>query len=194
MLRIDRSVTPTMAKAPTLATWELDQLRTIEDVVRLGHLQTVERGRLTFADGSVAVAPDAVVVHCAADALRNPGRVPVWRPEAITLQVIRAGFPSFGAAVTGYVEATRDDDAEKNRICPPSQLRELVAGLGEDDRLRLPQRRVLLGRGRHQGVVRPGWRSTRHAPHPGMRRRRPSPTSPSVSRGTPRRAWPGSPS
>ena len=30
MLRIDTSVTPTMAKTPTLATWELDRLRTIE--------------------------------------------------------------------------------------------------------------------------------------------------------------------
>ena len=30
MLRIDRSVTPTMAKTPTLAQWELDRLRTIE--------------------------------------------------------------------------------------------------------------------------------------------------------------------
>ena len=42
MLRIDRSVTPTMAKTPTLAQWELDRLRTIEHVVRLGHLQHVE--------------------------------------------------------------------------------------------------------------------------------------------------------
>jgi hypothetical protein len=120
MLRIDRTVTPTMAKTPTLATWELDQLRTLENVVRLGHIQTVERGRLTLTDGSVTVAPDAVVVHCAADGLKYPGRVPVWQPEVITLQAIRAGFPSFGAAVTGYIEATRDDDDEKNRICSPS--------------------------------------------------------------------------
>ncbi|MFE6648111.1 NAD(P)-binding protein, partial [Nocardioides sp. NPDC057772] len=34
MLRIDPSVMPTMAKAPTLATWELEQLRTLENVVR----------------------------------------------------------------------------------------------------------------------------------------------------------------
>ena len=121
MLRIDRTVTPTMAKAPTLATWELDQLRTVENVVRRGHLQTVDRGRLTFADGSVAVAKDALVVHCAAYGLKYPARVPVWRPEAITLQAIRAGFPAFAAALTGYVEATRDDDDEKNRLCPPSQ-------------------------------------------------------------------------
>jgi hypothetical protein len=33
---------------------------------------------------------------------------------------VRAGFPCFGAAVSGYVEATVDDDTEKNRLCPPS--------------------------------------------------------------------------
>lgn len=122
MLRVDRSVTPTMAKAPTLGVWELELLRTIEHVVRHGHLAAVERGRLVFADGTVVgIADDAVVVHCAADALRNPPLVPVWGPETITLQPVRAGFPCFGAAVIGYVEATRSDDAEKNRLCPPSR-------------------------------------------------------------------------
>ena len=120
MLRIDRSVMPTMAKTPTLATWELDQLRTIEDVVRRGHIQSVDRGRLAFADGTVAIADDAVVVHCAADGLKYPPLVPLWRPEDITVQPIRAGFPCFGAALAGYVEATRTDDDEKNRLCPPT--------------------------------------------------------------------------
>lgn len=120
MLRVDRTVLPTMAKAPTLATWELEQLRTLENVVRRGHLKTVDRGKLSFADGSVAVAEDALVVHCAADGLKYPPLVPVWRPEGITLQAIRAGFPCFGAALVGYVEATRHDDEEKNRLCPPT--------------------------------------------------------------------------
>ncbi len=120
MLRIDRRVTPEMAKTPTLALWELEQLRTLENVVRRGHLRAVDRGKLTFADGSVAVADDALVVHCAADGLKYPPLVPVWQPETITLQPIRAGFPCFGAALIGYVEATRTDDDEKNRLCPPS--------------------------------------------------------------------------
>jgi hypothetical protein len=120
MLRIDRSVTPTMARAPTLATWELDELRTIENVVRLGHVESVARGKLELKEGSVSIADDAVVVHCAAYGLKNPPLLPVWRPEDITLQPIRAGFPCFGAAVTGYVEATRSDDDERNRLCPPS--------------------------------------------------------------------------
>ena len=120
MLRIDRSVTPTMAKAPTLGTWELDQLRTIENVVRRGHIDSVSRGRIDLAEGSVAVADDALVVNCAADGLKNPPLVPIWGPEVITLQPVRAGFPCFGAAIAGYVEATRDDDGEKNRLCAPS--------------------------------------------------------------------------
>jgi hypothetical protein len=120
MLRIDRSVVPTMAKAPTLASWELDRLRTIENVVRRGHLEGVDRGTLTFADGSVSVADDALVVHCAADGLKYPPLLPVWSTAAITLQPIRTGFPCFGAALVGYVEATRQDDAEKNRLCPPT--------------------------------------------------------------------------
>jgi hypothetical protein len=71
--------------------------------------------------GAVAVADDALVVHCAADGLKYPPIVPVWTPEAITVQPVRAGFPCFGAAVIGYVEATRDDDEVKNRLCPPSR-------------------------------------------------------------------------
>jgi hypothetical protein len=127
MLRIDPTVMPTMAKTPTLATWELEQLRTLENVVRRGHIGYVDHGKLIFGDGKVAIADDALVVHCAADGLKYPPLVPVWRPEAITLQPIRAGFPCFGAAVAGYVEATRSEDTEKNRLCPPSPFPDSLA-------------------------------------------------------------------
>ncbi|MEU1970115.1 NAD(P)-binding protein [Microbacterium sp. NPDC019599] len=120
MLRIDPTVTPTMAKTPTLATWELDLVRTIEDVVRRGHLRSVGPGRLSFADGDVRVPAESLVVHCAAEGLKYPGLRPIWTPEAITPQTVRVGFPCFGAALAGYVEAARDDDGEKNRICRPS--------------------------------------------------------------------------
>src|SRR3954471_12513337 len=59
MLRIDRSVMPTMAKSPTLAEWELERLRTIENVVRLGHIQRVDQGRMTLSGGAGALAPAA---------------------------------------------------------------------------------------------------------------------------------------
>ncbi|SFS13685.1 hypothetical protein SAMN04487846_2754 [Microbacterium sp. cf046] len=120
MLRIDRAVTPTMAKTPTLATWELELVRTIDDVIRRGHLLAVAGSRLVFADGDVRIPADALVVHCAAEGLKYPGLRPIWTPEAITPQPVRVGFPCFGAALAGHVEAVRDDDAEKNRVCRPS--------------------------------------------------------------------------
>ncbi len=120
MLRIDRRVTPTMAKTPTLAQWEMERLRVVHNVVRKGHVRRVERGRLVLDGGSVRIPVDAVVVHCAADGLRRPPVIPLWGADAITLQPIRAGFPCFGAALAGYVEATRDDDDAKNEICAPT--------------------------------------------------------------------------
>jgi hypothetical protein len=122
MLRIDRDVVPTMAKTPTLGEWELELLRTIEDVVRLGRVKHVTRREIVLDDGSVTLEPDSLVVHCAASGLQYPPLVPVWGPDKIRLQTIRVGFPCFCAALAGYVEATRDDDRERNRLCPPNTL------------------------------------------------------------------------
>jgi hypothetical protein len=120
MLRVDPDVTPTMAKTPTLGTWELDLLRTIDDVVRLGHIKEVTSREIVLDGGRVPLVSGALVVHCAASGLRYPPLVPVWGPDSIRLQTIRVGFPCFCAALAGYVEATRDDDRERNRLCPPN--------------------------------------------------------------------------
>ena len=122
MLRIDTGLTPTMAKTPTLGTWELDLLRTVERVVRLGHIRSVSASEIVFQHGVVPLQPGALVVHCAASGLQYPPLVPVWSPDKIRLQTIRAGFPTFCAALAGYVEATRDDDRERNRVCPANSL------------------------------------------------------------------------
>ncbi|MFP5318737.1 MAG: pyridine nucleotide-disulfide oxidoreductase [Acidimicrobiia bacterium] len=122
MLRIDTNVIPRMAKTPTLGTWELDLLRTIENVVRLGHIKYVTSREIVLDHGSLPLAPGSLIVHCAASGLQYPPLVPVWNPDKIRLQTIRAGFPCFNAALTGYVEATRDDDRERNRVCPPNTL------------------------------------------------------------------------
>lgn len=122
VFRIDRNVTPLMAKAPTLGAWELDLLRTIEHVVRLGHIRQVTASEIVLDHGSVPLPPGSLVVHCAAAGLQYPPLVPIWGPDKIRLQTIRAGFPCFCAALAGYVEATRDDDRERNRVCPPNTL------------------------------------------------------------------------
>jgi len=122
LVRIDPALTPTMAKTPTLGAWELELLRTVEDVVRLGHVRRATAHELLLERGSVALVPGAVVVHCAASGLAYPPLVPIWGPDAIRIQTVRAGFPCFCAALVGFVEATRDDDRERNRVCPANAL------------------------------------------------------------------------
>jgi hypothetical protein len=122
MLRIDTGVTPTMAKTPTLAEWELDLLRTIDNVVRLGRIKRVAAREIVFDDGVVPLPAHTLVVHCAASGLQYPPVVPIWSEDKIRIQTARAGFPCFAAALVGYVEATRDHDGERNRLCPPNRL------------------------------------------------------------------------
>ncbi|MGV9712768.1 NAD(P)-binding protein [Gordonia sp. NPDC003424] len=122
LMRIDPTVAPTMAKTPTLGEWELDLLRTIEHVVRLGHVRQVTRHEIVLDDGALRLGSDSLVVHCAASGLRYPPVVPIWGDDRIRIQTSRAGFPCFNAALVGYVEATRDDDRERNRLCPPNRL------------------------------------------------------------------------
>ena len=152
MLRFDRAVMPTMAKTPTVGRWEIDLLRTVERVVRLGHVRYVTASEIVLDRGSVPLPPGALVVHCAASGLAYPPLVPLWSPDAIRLQTIRVGFPCFNAALAGYVEATRDDDRERNRLCPPNTLpdtpRELGADAGPRDHRGAPLRRGA----RHRGM------------------------------------------
>jgi hypothetical protein len=77
---------------------------------------------MVLDDGVVTLSADSLVVHCAASGLQYPPLVPIWGPDKIRIQMVRAGFPCFCAALIGYVEATRDDDAERNRLCPPNNL------------------------------------------------------------------------
>jgi hypothetical protein len=45
--------------------------------------------------------------------------VPIFADGRIILQYTTLGIVPFGAATVGVVEATRDDDAQKNLLCPP---------------------------------------------------------------------------
>ncbi len=91
-------------------------------VVRLGHIKHVTRHEIALDNGVIPLTPGSLIMRCAASGLQFPPAIPLWEPDGIPLQTIRAGFPCFNAALTGYVEATRDDDRERNRLCPPNTL------------------------------------------------------------------------
>jgi hypothetical protein len=119
LARIDPEVKPTMFRCATVSRPELEQLRRVRNVVRLGHVKAIERGRVRLVEGDIAVSPRHVHVHCTADAI--PGRKPVtvFQPGRIVIQYARRCSTSFSAAFIAHVEATLEDDAAKNRCCGP---------------------------------------------------------------------------
>lgn len=117
-LRIDTGVRPTMYRITMLSRLELTALRAIEDVVRLGHVQSIETGRIVLDGGEIPTGPDVLHVDCSARGLRATTPVPVFGPGRIVLQQVRHGSPTFNAALLGFIEAHRETDEEKNRLAP----------------------------------------------------------------------------
>jgi NAD(P)-binding Rossmann-like domain len=120
LLRIDPSQPATMYRGTMLSTRELEALRRIEDVVRLGHVRRIEIDRIVLDHGEVETARDVIHVDCTALGLRNAPATPIFQPGRIVVQQVRHNSPAFNAALVGFVEAHWDDDADKNLLCPPN--------------------------------------------------------------------------
>jgi hypothetical protein len=122
LLRVDAGVRPTMYRGPTVSEPELEQLRRITDVVRMGKIRCLQRHSIVLEHGTIATNPDHLHVHCASAGLNPAPTVPIFTADRITLQPVRAGLIPFNAAIVGFIEATRQDLTEKNRLCPPNRL------------------------------------------------------------------------
>ncbi len=120
LVRLDPAVEPTMYRCATVSQDELGSLRRIENVVRLGRVVHIAPDRIVLEEGSIPTDGGQVHVDCSAAGLRLAHGRPVFDDGRITLQQIRTCQPAFNAALVGYVEASRHDDAEKNLLCPPN--------------------------------------------------------------------------
>jgi hypothetical protein len=121
VLRVDRAVEPTMFRGATVSASEIDQLRRIRGVVRLGKVRRVEPERIVLDQGTMPTSPRHLHVHCAAEGLSRARETPVFAAGRITLQSIRTGLLPFAAALIAFVEATREDVEAQNNLCPPNR-------------------------------------------------------------------------
>ena len=117
--RIDRERTPSMFHLATVAPGEVEVLRRVRDVVRLGRVRALEAGRMVLDGGEVPVAPGTLFVDCTASAVRPRPVQPVFQGDRIVLQMLRLPQPAFSSALTAWVEAHSDDEEQQNRLCAP---------------------------------------------------------------------------
>lgn len=118
-LRVDTAIAPTMFRGAVVSEAELALLRQVKDVVRLGRVRALERGRIVLDEGSVPTDADTLHVHCAARGLARPPLRPIFEPGRVTVQPFLWSFACYQFAMLGVVEATLAEDEEKNRLCRP---------------------------------------------------------------------------
>lgn len=117
VFRIDPSVQPTMFHYATIAIGEVEALRSIRHIIRLGHVQRIDETRMVLAQGEVETPPNTLYIDCTATAVERRAPVPIFQPDRIVCQIVRAPQPAFSAALVAYVEARYPDDAARNALC-----------------------------------------------------------------------------
>ncbi|MEP0068248.1 hypothetical protein [Pyruvatibacter sp.] len=118
-VRLDKSVKPTMFHGATISPLELEALRRIKNIVRMGRVQKVGATEIILDEGTIPTTPGTVHVDCSATAVTNKETTPVFNRNVITPQFVRSYQPLFSASLIAHTEAIYgdDDETKKNQIC-----------------------------------------------------------------------------
>lgn len=120
VLRLDPEVWPTVLRGATASVGELELLRRIDNVVRLGHVERIDTDVITLTEGSVATGPRTLHIHCATPGLSDKPPVPIFGDGTITIQPVSRVSISLSVALLGFLEASGRSTDEKNALCPPN--------------------------------------------------------------------------
>jgi hypothetical protein len=117
LLRIDPAVQPSTFRCAVVSQTELEQLRRIDDIVRLGRVRSIDAAHIVLEQGTVPAELDTLYIDCSACAIVMPPVLPVFDGDRINLFMVRTCQPLFSAALIAYVESHVTDPAEKNALC-----------------------------------------------------------------------------
>ncbi|MEM7274678.1 MAG: hypothetical protein AAF547_16455 [Actinomycetota bacterium] len=127
MFRLDPSIEPQVFRGATLSRLELDALRQVERVVRLGKVEAVGPERVQLAEGEIEVGPRTVHVDCTAPGLTGRTPRPIFASDRIRVQMTTLGVSPWSAATIGFVETLDLTDDERNALCPAIPRTGLIA-------------------------------------------------------------------
>lgn len=131
LFRLDTSTLPTKWRCATVDRPELNSLRRIDNIVRMGRVQHVGTAEMILDRGTVDVVEDSVFIDCSADGLARLDAQPLFSPGRVTLQPIFMCQQTFSAALIAHLELLKADDDRRNQICtavPHPELKEDLPG------------------------------------------------------------------
>jgi hypothetical protein len=119
LLRIDEDVKPTMFRCATVTMSEIEELRRIKNIIRLGRVQRIDIDHVVLEQGTFDTEPNTLYVDCTADGLARKPSQPVFAAGSVTLQPVRTCQQVFSAAFIAHIELAEQDEARKNMLCTP---------------------------------------------------------------------------
>jgi len=125
LLRLAPDIEPTQYRCATVTRAELEQLRRIRHVVRLGRVRRVEPTRIVLERGTVPADPGWLYVDCSARAFHNRAAPLIFDGPTVTPQLVRTCMAAFSAALVAHVEVAFEAEADKNAMCAPVPLPEV---------------------------------------------------------------------
>jgi hypothetical protein len=125
-MRLDPSVRPVIMHGPTVTMAELERLREIRDIVRMGHVVNIEPDTLELVGGNSFALPNTLYIDCTARALGHTDKWPIFNHDRIALQMIRLYQPTFSATLIAKIETSFDNDKVKNALATPVPMTDTV--------------------------------------------------------------------
>lgn len=129
-MRLDPGVWPTMFHGPIVTSIEIDQLRRVKNMVRLGRVKHIDTQRIQLERGELPSSTGTLYVDCTARAIEyapeDDAAQSVFDDGLVRLHMIRTYQPTFSSALIARIEATVDDDAAKRQLCRPTHMTDTV--------------------------------------------------------------------
>lgn len=117
LVRIDKKIAPQMFHGATVSRQELEMLRSIKDIVRMGRVQEITTQEIVLEQGSIPTSAHQLHIDCTASAVSNFEISPIFREKMIVPQTVRSYQPVFSASMVAFVEVHFGSDQEKNNLC-----------------------------------------------------------------------------
>jgi hypothetical protein len=117
--RFDTNVMPTMFRCSICSEAEVEQLRRVTNVVRMGHIKWIGRDRMVMDKGTISMPVNTIYINCSADGIPDRPSQPIFQNNKIVLQYVRRCSPTFSGAFVAHLETVLPEDAAKNAMCTP---------------------------------------------------------------------------
>ena len=88
----------------------------------MGRVRSITSDEIELERGALRATRDCLYIDCSAAGLTLRAGGPIFEPQRITIQYVRAILPCLSAAAIAFIEANFKDDGEKNHLCTPMPL------------------------------------------------------------------------